>query len=559
MTCDVLSPFPEASAFRRDPAEVMRLNRLGQAHPTRLSFLRVLLRRMQAENWTFDRPVFDIDARGVGRAVYRAIGPDQTYSLVAFGHDLPTDMRSDRVIATAWDATFTLCDGTPTNEDLDRLAANVPLQEAGRVSERELTLSRANRSVRLFENVVSSLAAGTQPDAEALAATGYLMRTTAVYGSGKFGAASHASISDRAEVAAPFQAEMLTVWLIRTFTIDLVEQMARLRGGDTAVTLDPALRRSLGVGNSTGLGMAPFLVLHPMLLNNWMMVREEASARVRAQQNAADQAVDGFRSALDAAINNAAVWRSEHAIQVPRLQDLRTGLALLSAHVAKGWDTRAEYPWDALYRWAQHALPIEGQEALLSLMLEPHGALVDGLAECLSADEASEFAVDGTMQIGVLRRLLTDNYAWAFAYDYRTAHDTARFWYVSEDKLEPRLGERHEEPGAARELPLDISRQAAALGDTLAGFADAQPTARLLLAHPEHRAIVRRVQQTAKRPFAEIRENLIAADMLPIDMLRCKLAFFGASRFDPRSDRWVRISLFQNCPYPDDLAREGGV
>jgi len=54
----------------------------------------------------------------------------------------------------------------------------------------------------------------------------------------------------------------------------------------------------------------------------------------------------------------------------------------------------------------------------------------------------------------VLRRLLTDNYAWAFAYDYRTAHDTARFWYVSEDKLEPRLGERHEEPGAARELPL---------------------------------------------------------------------------------------------------------
>jgi len=117
--------------------------------------------------------------------------------------------------------------------------------------------------------------------------------------------------------------------------------------------------------------MAPFLVLHPMLLNNWMMVREEASARVRAQQNAADQAVDGFRSALDAAINNAAV------------QDLRTGLALLSAHVAKGWDTRAEYPWDALYRWAQHALPIEGQEALLSLMLEPHGALVDGLAQNL--------------------------------------------------------------------------------------------------------------------------------------------------------------------------------
>ena len=111
----------------------MRLARMGSSHPTRLSFLRTLLRRMQGEGWQFDRPVWDLNAAGVGRAVYRAIGPDRTYSLVAFAHDLPDDMRSDRVIATAWDATFALFDGTPTRADLDRLAANVPLQEAGRV------------------------------------------------------------------------------------------------------------------------------------------------------------------------------------------------------------------------------------------------------------------------------------------------------------------------------------------------------------------------------------------------------------------------------------------
>jgi hypothetical protein len=40
---------------------------------------------------------------------------------------------------------------------------------------------------------------------------------------------------------------------------------------------------------------------------------------------------------------------------------------------------------------------------------------------------------------------------------------------------------------------------------------------------------------------------------MPIDILRCKLAFFGATRFDPRSDLWVRISLFQNEPYPDEM------
>lgn len=556
MTCATLSPYPEAGAFRRDPAEVMRLARLGHSHPTRLSFLRVLLRRMQTENWTFDRPVFDIDARGVGRAVYRAIGPDRTYSLVAFGHDLPTDKRSDRVIATAWDATFVLYDGTPNTNDLDRLAANVPLQEAGRVSAKELTLSRANRSVRLFESVVAALADGQQPKADALAETGYLMRTTAVYGSGKFGAASHASISNRPEVAGPFQAEMLTVWLIRTFTVDLVDHMARLRGVENAVPLSSDLRRSLGVGNSTGLGMAPFLVRHPMLLNNWMMVREEALARVRAQQSASPETLAGFKAALDIAIANASAWTSTHDIQVPRLSDLRSGLDALAAQVANYWDTTGSRPWDTLWQWAKDTLPVEAQEALLALLLEPHGALIDDLATCQSADETQAFAIDGTMTCAALKAIVQTNYNWALGCDYQSQSDTARFWYVSEDKLEPRLGERFSEPGAAQELPLDISRQAVALHHALADFPDDQPVARLLLTQPEHRAFVRRVQLTARRPFAEIQDNLIAADMLPIDMLRCKLAFFGASRFDPRSDRWVRISLFQNCPYPSDLAQE---
>ncbi len=55
-------------------------------------------------------------------------------------------------------------------------------------------------------------------------------------------------------------------------------------------------------------------------------------------------------------------------------------------------------------------------------------------------------------------------------------------------------------------------------------------------------------------PYAEIHDNLLDAGTLPIDILRCKLAFFGATRFDPRSDRWVRISLFQDMPYPDEIS-----
>lgn len=339
----------DTARFRRSPAEVMRLARMGSAHPMRLSFLRVLLRRIEREGWRFDRPVWEVDPRGVGRAVYRAKAPERTYSLVAFAHDLPPEMRTDRVIATAWDATFTLFDGEPTEADLDRLQTNVPLQEAGRISHRELSLSRANRSVRLFAHVVDRLASGAQPDRAEVEAVGYLMRTTAVYGSGKFGAADRDRIAARPELSAPFQAEMLSVWLIREFTVDIVEHLAAARGGTSAVRLDPAIKRRLGVGNSTGLGMAPFLVRHPVLLNNWMQAREEALARVRSLPAATPQTVAALGDAVAAARENARRWRSEHPIQLAKLADLRGDLGRIAARL-ETWPWAAPHPWDALWR-----------------------------------------------------------------------------------------------------------------------------------------------------------------------------------------------------------------
>lgn len=551
MTVQPQPATPDLSAYRRPPAEVMRLARMGSAHPTRLSFLRAVLRRMVAERWHFDRPVWEIDAKGVGRAVYRAIGPKRTYSLVAFAHDLPAHMRSDRVIATAWDATFALFDGTPDAADLDRLAANVPLQEAGRVSSRELSLSRANRSVRLFAHVVDRLAAGAQPDAAEIDAVGYLMRTTAVYGSGKFGAADRAVIADRPELNGPFRAEMLSVWLTRAFTVDLAEHMAQAEGGAQAVRLDPDLRKRLGIGNATGLGMAPFLVRHPTLLNNWMLAREEALARVRAQTSASPQALIALNAALQAAQDNAATWNSDHPVQLAKLADLRSDLTRIVAELVNF--PNGETPWNCLWLWAEATLSLEGQEALLALMLEPHGDLIDDLADTMAADEAATFTLDGSVKVKDFRAGLAARYGWALAHDYTAAEEIARFWYVSEEKLEPRIGERFAEDGAALEQPLGVGRMACDLARALADWPDDQPLAGFLLAHPEHRMMARRVQQSARAPYAEIQDNLLAADMLPIDLLRCKLAYFGASHFDPRSDKWVRISLFKGEPYPNDL------
>lgn len=533
----------------RDPQEVMRLARMGSFHQSRLSFMRVLLRRMKREAWAFSRPEWAVEARGVGHAVYTAQGPERSYSLIAFAHDLPADSRSDRVIATAWDATFVLFDGVPEAADIARLRGNVPKQEAGRVSERELTLSRANRSVRLWDHVVEALAAGQQPDATKIDDVSYLMRTTAVYGSAKFGSADRVVTQERAELNAPFQAEMLTVYLIRTFVMDLVEHMARAKNPD-AVRMAPDLKRRFGIGNSTGLGMAPFLVNHPKLIHNWIASREWALAEVRGLARASTTEIATFRDYAARAARNAVEWTSEHPIQRAKLTELRSDMDALSVHL-EAKDFTEAYPWNALWLWAEVHLGLEGQEQLAALLLEPYGALVDGASACMAADETTK-RIDGQMDAATLRALIERIHPRALQTDWTAPDARARIWYTSAEKLEPRLAERAEEDLDAYAHALCPAYDAAQLHAALA--AETGPIAAFLLHAPEHRHTVRRVQLAADHPYAEIRDNTTHADMAPIDLLRAKLSFFGATRFDPRSDRWLRITMFQNAPYPDELA-----
>ena len=529
----------------------MRLSRMGSFHQSRLSFMRVLLRRFQADKWSFRKSSFAIGKNLVGHAVYLAHGAGHTYALVAFSHDLPDELRSDRVIAEAWDATFVLYDGVPSAAEIARLREEAPKQEAGRFTFRDLCLSRANRSVRSWQPVVDTLAAGRQPAVDDLKEVGYLMRTTAVYANGKFGLADRDVYCSRPGMHYPFSAELLTVYLIRAFVIDLVEHAARAVGGRRTVGLAPGNRRCIGIGNSTGLGMAPFLAFHPRLLHCWIAARETALARVRAVRRPGARAIQQFRHVLRRAALNASQWRSVHPLQVDKLRELRTDLDRLAARTRT---LDAPFPWHELVDWSERELGLEGQEQLVSLLLEPYPDLVDPLADTMTVDEEEPVPIDGGMLIGVFKAAMRRSYGWALEIDFEDPRNTARFWYVSSEKLEPRLGERYQEPGAEYEQPQNFARDTVRLWEALAGWSDELPLAAFLLMNPVHRQMAERIQFAGRYPYAEIRDNLIAADMLPIDLLRCKLSFFGANRFDPRSDRWVRISMYQNAPLPEELA-----
>ena len=532
----------------RPPDAVMRLARLGAFFPHRLSFMRRFIRRIARERTQLTIPICALDANGFGHIVLTLPLGGQDYSLIAYSRPLDAAKRTDRVIATQWDASFCLYDGAPNAADITHLADEVTRQEAGRYHHKVLTLSRANKSLRLFEHVVENLAKGKQPDPAPLKSIGYLMRTTAVYGNGKFG------IADRARIAArlpdAFEVEMLTVFLIREFTLFLVDYCAAQKSA-RAVKLAPDYRRYLGIGNSTGLGMAPFLVNHPRLIHDWIYVRETALAKARNTPKATAAQRQRFNTLLTRAQKHSAEWQVEDSIQMQRILVLRKELTTLKNDLKKRPLTEKN-PFNDAYQRCQN-MSLETQELMVSLLLEMDTDADAPTDTPTDTPDDSQQILNPAMRVGTLKNILHEHYAWVDDIDFNSKESDAQFWYTSEEKLEPRLGQRHSEPGHELEMPFNIPHYVKKLKQVLTKSDDKTSIAELLITHPDLRYMVRRAQTTAQFPYGEIRDNLVSATCRPIDLLRCKLACFGASKFDPKSDRWTRIALYQGAPTAADL------
>lgn len=535
----------------RKPELVMKLDRLGSFHQSKLSFLRSFIREFK--NWEFTTEKFALDKQGFGHIVYVVNNGQKQYSLICFSNHIEDSERSDRVIATKWDASFVLFDGVPTEEDIERLNDNVPLQEQGRVSEKELCLSRANKSVRVFEHVVDKLSKGEQPNTKLLYDVGYLYRTTAVYGSGKFGLADRIKIQNREELKGPFRLEMMLVYLARQFTFDVVNHVAYSRSPNKAVKLKEDIARNLGIGNSTGLGMAPFIVNHPALLNQWIIAKEKALKAIRSISSVSQKDKDIFQSYLSIIRENIKFWKTESDFQKKKNNQLLKDLSIFQ----KFYSTFPlnKFFWNSIYEWTEANTQSECCEFIISLMMEVYPDIVEPLSFEMSINEDEYFDIDTSRTIKEVCQLIEDQYTWLLDINFDDKENILNFWYYSKNKQEPRMSDRFTEEGSDLELPLAIARDVSALYDDLKSCNLEKDLGYYLLKNQEYRHILRRVLICEKLPYSEIQDNTISKTLIPVDMLRLKLSFFGATRFDPRSDRWVRITMYQGAPLMREISK----
>jgi len=294
------------------------------------------------------------------------------------------------------------------------------------------------------------------------------------------------------------------------------------------------------------------LINHPQLISQWVLVRERALALAISQEP--DEA---SRARLLALCTRAIAYLSETAIedapQATRNQVAREELQQIVAWLEQL--PLEDNSWAQLSEWALTHLSLETQELVNTLLIELYPAQVDAQDDAMSVYEKLDLSPD--MPLVQLKQIIETHFDWAIQEDYSDHEARYWFWYQSAEKEEPRLGVRGQEAGEEKELSLAVGPRVQRVYETLCLVLEAGPRSRtidLLMAHPESMSIVRRIQTMANTEYGEIRANLWHRDMKPMHLLRAKLSFLGAHRFDPRGDRWVRVAFFQGAPMLSDFA-----
>ena len=532
-------------------SDIMTLDKMGSRYPSRLSFSRSMLRRLLFDNWKISNSKFDLDNNGYGTAVYEITINKNIYSLVCFSQHLDSEDRSDRVIAEKWDTAYSLINGKLDDQELHRLRKNVPLQESGRNSSKELILSRANKSVRLFEYVVDCLSNGQQPDINEINKVGYLLRTTAVYGSGKFGLSDFANTKMVTDFNQPFRAEMLSVYIIREFSVELVEHVAKKKNPSKAVKLKNKIKQHLGIGNSTGLGMAPFIIKHPKLINKWMKQYTESLNKI-INKNIDLEKLSIYFQLLEKALLYLKEVTTFDEYQITKNTKTVEDLTNYINHIKNiKNNTFNNSSWMDIIKFTTNNCNYDTQEIARVQLLELYPEISETLAEDMS--DVEEMKINESQTLKELNSIIEKDYQWALKIDFSEKNNDYLFWYISAAKLEPRLGERYNEEGSDLEQHLGVAKMAQKLHSIIQKENFDLSVAEYLVLNPEYRGIIRRIQSLEQYPFAEVQDNILSKETMPINMLRFKLSFFGANRYDPKSDRWLRVSFFSGAPFLSNL------
>jgi len=299
--------------------------------------------------------------------------------------------------------------------------------------------------------------------------------------------------------------------------------------------------------------MAPFIVNHPTLLNNWILSRETALKEIREIKIVKNEDSELFIDCVKKSLTNITSWNTDSEYQQKKISLLLKNVEKFINYIENNFDFKTEYPFNEIYLWLEQNTCEECIEYIVSIMMEPYSNITNPLVSNMSSDEDKYFNIPTNRTVQELQDIIEIKYPNILDINFNQKENHQNFWFISKNKEEPRLADRFEEHGSELEQPLAVARDIKKLYEKLLSEKNNSSIAEFLSLNSELRHVVRRAFIIEKFPYSEIQDNTISKNIVPIDMLRLKLSFFGALKFDPRSDKWLRICMFQGAPLPGEL------
>ena len=186
-------------------------------------------------------------------------------------------------------------------------------------------------------------------------------------------------------------------------------------------------------------------------------------------------------------------------------------------------------------------------------MMEPYDNIIEPLVKNMSSDEEKYFNIPSSRKLIELKKIIETKYKSILNINFNDKKSNTFFWFISKNKEEPRIANRFEEYGSNLEQPLAIARDIKKVYEKISNENLSKTVADFLVDNDELRHVIRRIFISEKFQYSEIQDNTISESLIPIDMLRLKLSFFGAQKFDPRSDKWLRICMYQGAPLVNEI------
>jgi hypothetical protein len=289
------------------------------------------------------------------------------------------------------------------------------------------------------------------------------------------------------------------------------------------------------------------------LLNNWILSRETALKKIREIKDVQEKDAQLFTDCVKKSLTNITSWNTDSEYQQNKIKSLLKNIRNFIDYIENNFDFKTEYPFNTIYLWLEQNVCEECIEYVVSIMMEPYNNIIDPLVSNMSSDEDKYFNIPTNRTINELKEIIEKKYPNILDINFDQKESQQNFWFISKNKEEPRLADRFEEHGSELEQPLAIARDIKKLYEKILSENENLTIAQFLSSNSGLRHVIRRAFIVEKFPYSEIQDNTIGKDIIPIDMLRLKLSFFGALKFDPRSDKWLRICMFQGAPLPTEL------